>query len=54
MFEHTREECRKIVTQRQEWRAKASQVASQSQHQQAEGHEQHGEEDFQPVTRHIG
>ncbi|KAJ8453404.1 hypothetical protein Cgig2_008288 [Carnegiea gigantea] len=53
MFGHTKEECRKIVSQRQEWRAKASQVTSQSQHQQAEVHEQNGEEDFQPVTRHT-
>ncbi|KAJ8422223.1 hypothetical protein Cgig2_027508 [Carnegiea gigantea] len=53
MFGHTREECRKTISQRQEWRAKAPQVASQSQHQQAEAHEPNGEESFQPVTRHT-
>ncbi|KAJ8420624.1 hypothetical protein Cgig2_027794 [Carnegiea gigantea] len=53
MFGHTREECRKIASQRQEWRVKASQVTSQNQHQQVEVHEQNGEEDFQPVTRHT-
>jgi len=53
MYGHTSEECRKVVTRRQECRAKAPQLASQSQHQQAEVHKQNGEEDFQPVTRHT-
>ncbi|KAJ8445966.1 hypothetical protein Cgig2_001284 [Carnegiea gigantea] len=53
MFGHTREECRKIVSQRQEWRAKVPQATSQSQHQQAKVPKQTDEEVFQPVTRHT-
>ena len=33
IFKHTKEACRKLVPQRQEWRAKVPQAASQNQHQ---------------------
>jgi len=52
MFGHTQEDCRKLVSQRQEWKAK-TQVSASGQQQQPEENEPGGEEGFQLATRHI-